>query len=371
MAELDWLDQTRKGYLHAYLIAPTNPDHVYGELEGVDWAASSVTAGYYTDTRTSGELTYVGDGWKPRGAFIRIVYEIPEWDYTREIGTYAPVKDPAKRSNGQWTTTLELHSMPYTMSLDIATCPTQIAAGASILTAMRKELEAAGRAYIFKAANDYRTTSPKLMETGKSRLSRLFELCQMSDNRLDVDGHGRMIIEPYVEPAKRPIVARIDLDDPRGIAYDDVQRSTNWLEMPTTAAVQYTFSEKGSDGKMAQREINAAVSVTATNHASRTVRGYNIVDFHSITELTPATGAGAQAKAKQYLENDAYEKIEWELKSKFLPIWEGDVIELVIPDGDPDYAGVRRCLVKNVDIAFPSMDMTLTLKETNSLDEED
>lgn len=371
MATIDWLDLTRQGYLHAYLISPTNPDHVYGELTGVDWAGSSLSAGYYTDTRTSGEITFVGDGWKPRGAFIRIVYEIPEWDYSRELGTYAPVKDPATRSNGQWETKLELHSMPYTMSLDIATCPMQIAAGASILTAMKTELENAGRAYIFKAPNDYRTTSPKLMETGKSRLSRLFELCSMSDNRLDVDGHGRMVIEPYVLPSKKPVVARIDLSDPRGIAFDGVQRSTNWLEMPTTAAVSYSYSDKDSDGNMVQREINAAVSVTATNHASRIVRGYNIVDFHSVSELSPATGFGAQAKAKEYLERDAYEKIEWELKSKFLPCWEGDVIELVVPDGDPEYAGVRRCLVKNVDLAFPTMDMTLTLKETNSLDEED
>lgn len=370
MAELDWLDQTRKQYLHAYLISPTNPDHVYGELEGVDWTKSSVSAGYYTDTRTSGTLTFVGDGWKPRGAFIRIVFEIPEWNYSKEIGTYAAVDDPATREKGRWVTKLELHSMPYTMNLDIATCPMTIATGASILTAMKYELENAGRAYVLKSPNDYRFTSPKILETGTSRLSRLYELCSMSDNRLDVDGHGRMTIEPYILPSKRPVVARIDLADARGIAFDGVQRSTNWLEMPTTAAVQYAYTED-VNGKMVNREINAAVSVTATNHASRTIRGYNIVDFHSLTELSPASGYGAQMKAQQYLERDAYEKIEWEMKTKFLPIWEGDVIELVVPDGDPEYAGVRRCLVKNVDIAFPSMDMTLTLKETNGLDEED
>ena len=372
MAEThDWLDQTRKGRLRAYLVSPTNPDHIYDELTGVQWDKSRLSAGYYTNTRTSGELAFAGDGWKPRGAFVRIVYEVPDWDYSVELGTYAATEDPTTRRNGNWYTTLTLHSMLYTMSLDIATCPTLISAGASMLTAMRRELEEAGRAYIFESANDYRFTSPKVLETGKSRLSRMYEICDMSDNRLDVDGHGRVLVAPYVSPSNRPVIARIDLSDPRGIAFDGVSRSTNWLEMPTMAAVNYTYSETDANGKMVNREINAAVSVMATNHASRTIRGYNIVDFHSLTELTPATGAGAQAKAKEYLEHDAYEKVEWELTAKYLPIWEGDVIELVVPDGDPMYSGTRKCLVKNCDISLPSMDMRLTLKEVNGLDEEE
>lgn len=371
MAELDWLDQTREDELHAYLVSPTNPDDIFDELLSVDWAASSISCGYYTDTRTSGSLVFVGDNYKPRGAFVRIVYEVPAWGYTRELGTFAPIEDPTARQNGQWKTTLELHSMPYTMSLDIATCPMQISAGANILTAMEYELTQAGRAYVFKDPNAYIFAHPKIMETGKSRLSRLFELCTLSDNRLDVDGHGRMTIEPYVLPAKRPTVATIDLSDPRGIAYDSVTRSTDWLGMPTTAAVSYSYSDKDANGESVTREINAAVSVLATNHASKTVRGYNIVDFREITDLSPATAAAAQQLAKTYLERDAYEKIEWEITTKFLPVWEGDVVELLVPDGDPLYAGTRRCMVKNIDLSFPHMDMTLTLKETNTPDEED
>lgn len=367
---LDWLDQTRKSRLRAYLVSPTNPDHVYEELTGVDWSASSLSAGYYTDTRTSGSLTFIGDGWNPRGAFIRIVHEIPEWDYEQELGTYAVIEDPATRSLGHWSNTLELHSMPYTMSLDIATCPMQIAAGASVTTAMKHELETAGRAYIFKAPNEYMFAHPKLMETGKSRLSRLFELCSLSNNRLDVDPHGRMVIEPYVLPAQRPVKAVIDLSDPRGIAYDSVARSTDWLGMPTTAAVSYSYSEKDASGEMVTREINAAVSVTATNHASKTVRGYNIVDFREVTDLSPATAMAAQQLAKRYLEENSYELIEWDITTKFMPLWEGDVIQLVIPDGDPMYSGTRRCMVKNLDLDLGTMDMTLTLKETNGLDEE-
>ena len=368
--EFDWLDHTHPGFLHAYLVSPTNPDHVYDELLGVDWAGSSISCGYYTNTRTSGSLTFIGEGWQPRGAFVRIVYEIPEIGYEQELGTYAVVNDPATRSDGQWENTLELQSMLYTMSLDIATSPTQIAKHTSIKTAMKYELEKAGRAFIFKDPNLIRFSAARIMETGKSRLSRMFEYCSMSNNRLDVDGHGRVTVEPYIKPKYSPVKFVIDLEDPRGNTFDEVTRRTNWLEMPTTAAVSYSYSDQ-VNGETVNKEINAAVEVSATNHAGRTIRGYNIVDFRTINELSPATNQAAQQMAKQILEDNSFEKIEWELKTKYLPIWEGDVIQLKVPDGEPTYTGTRKCLVKNIDIEFPTMNMTLTLKETNGLDEED
>ena len=47
------------------------------------------------------------------------------------------------------------------------------------------------------------------------------------------------------------------------------------------------------------------------------------------------------------------------------------MVELNIPDGEKAYRGVRKCLVKNLDIELRHMTMTATLKETASGDEED
>ena len=98
---IDWRDQTRKDVITFQMVTPTNVDKVYGELEGVDLSGSSLTASYYTDTRTSGKVRVVGGNWV-RGSMIRVIHSIPEWNYKKELGTddeaklkAALEKDPA------------------------------------------------------------------------------------------------------------------------------------------------------------------------------------------------------------------------------------------------------------------------------------
>ena len=107
-----------------------------------------------------------------------------------------------------------------------------------------------------------------------------------------------------------------------------------------------------------------------TSHASNAARGYTLTDYHSETELDPPTQAQAQRLAEEYLAKASVELREWKIKTKYLPnIWEGDVINLVVPDGEEEYRGTRKCLVKAIDMAGPYLDMTITLKETASGDE--
>ncbi|MBQ6649804.1 MAG: hypothetical protein IJM67_00975, partial [Atopobiaceae bacterium] len=141
--------------------------------------------------------------------------------------------------------------------------------------------------------------------------------------------------------------------------------STDWLQMPNVAAVQYTYNANGK-----QREIVASASVSASAHQSQSARGYTVTDLHQLTEMSPATAARAQQLAAQYLANDATEHVEWSLTTTYLPISAGDVVELVVHDGLADYRGRRKCLVKTCELDLGDMTMALTLKETASGDEE-
>lgn len=97
MANVDWADQTRLDVLTFQMVSPTNIEQVYGELDGVDLSGSSLTAAYYTDTRTSGRLKVVGGNWR-RGSMIRVIHAVPEWNYKAELGTYIVTDDGATRS---------------------------------------------------------------------------------------------------------------------------------------------------------------------------------------------------------------------------------------------------------------------------------
>ena len=370
---LDWKDLTRRDLITVQMISPNNLNDTFGELDGVDLSGTSIEGAYYTDVRSSGKLSYVGDGWV-RGSFIRIIHEVPEWDYRRVLGTFIVTDDGAVRRNGTWVTELTLQSTLFGLSTDLIPRPWTIATNAMALKAMRENMNTAGFAYDMSGAVDYKLKTPLVVESGTSRLAALYSLCTLSNNRLDVLPDGRVSVSQYVKPASKSAVARIDLSDPRGLALDGLARTTDWLQMVDTAAVSFKYSDtvkKGSKTETVQREITAYVHVSQELHQSHRSRGYTVTDFRSVSDMEPKTAARAQQLAQQYLKENAPELIEWELTTAYMPIWEGDVVELVIPDGIAEYRGVRKCLVKNIDVSLGDMTMKLTLKETASGDKGD
>ena len=360
----DGLNQKLKHELVVQMVSPQNPDVVVGVLDGVEPSGSSLSAAYYTDTRTSGKLSVVGDGWV-RGSFLRILVRFPSEGIERELGTYVVSDDPATRNHSRWASDLELPSMLYALSTPVGPRPWTIASGGSVREACESILQANRRPYVYEG-NDWTVDSPVVYESDTDALERLFSLCEMAGNRLDVNAHGEVVISPYVERRRMSAAFEIDLESPRGIAHDGVQRSSDRLSIPNRVAVAYRYSEQ-VDGETVEREINAHAD--ASGDTSFASRGYIVTDFRVLDDLSPATEARAQELADEYLGNQLG-LVEWQLDCQYLPIWEGDVVELVVHDGMDEYAGRRHCLVKNVELDLQYLTMRLTLKETASRDAE-
>lgn len=354
-----WENQEREDELIVYQVSPTNLDDVRDELEGVILSGSYIEGGYYTDIRASGSLEFLGDEWI-RGSFIRLVHRLP--GYERELGTFIVTDDPSTREKGVWHTNLDLKGILYGLSTDIAERSWTIGEGAYALDAMRQMLDSRNRQCII-SGNDYRFGATTVYEGGKSFLERLFSLCTLSNNRIDVDSHGRVTISPYVSPALRS--PKMELGISSGMLLDGVTRRTSWLSQPNRAAVLHTYSEND-----AQHEISATADLTVGELAFGN-RGYYITDFRQLDDLSPKTQDKAQSIANANLSNDR-ELVEWEVSSMYLPLWEGDIVTLKVDDGSSKYRGDRHCLVSNVKVDFsPGMEMELTLKETSGGDSDE
>lgn len=355
----DWSDQRRTDRIIVQRVSPSNLDAPMGELEGVVLQGSSVEAAYYSDTRTSARLNVRGGGWSP-GEFVRIVHQVPEWGWARELGTYIVTDRAGERTRGQWETPLNLQSMLYGLSLDALPRPWTVAANAMASKAMEQIMAQSVHAYV-DAAGDYKLKGARVIDAGTTRLAAMNELAGLRGARIDVDGHGRIVAAPYVAPRSKAPSWRFDLDDPRGIVEDSIGFSSNLLELADTVAISYSYSDGGRD-----RRIGATATVGSGSPVAAQARGYRIVDFRDVSELVPATAARASELAQSYLEAGASERIEWEIACAYVPIWEGDVVELAVPDGP--YPGVRKALVKSATINLDRMSMRLTLKETNGED---
>lgn len=358
------------------MVEANNLERVLGELDGVDLSGSSITAGYYTDTRVSAKLKIVGndsirtttDKWI-RSSFIRIVHEVEGENYSNELGTFLVTNDGATREGATWVYELELQSMLYAISTDLFVEPWVRARGSSAMDCARRILQVTGRPYIERGAYDSRLKSTLVLESGKSYLQHLYTCMTAANNRVDVDGHGRVTLSPYVSPDAKSPLFTIGMDETRGMIEEgSLKRTTDYLKMVDTVAVSYKYNDD-SGGESVEREINAYVKVPDSSPISHAKRGYSSTEFHSLNEMNPPTAARARELAKQYLANNR-ESVEWQLNCAYMPIWEGDVIVLNVPDGVDVYAGARKCLVKNVDIDLSTMQMSLTLRETASGEEE-
>lgn len=354
MTEPNWHELGKRWKVTYQMVTPASPDSTMGTLEGVIPSSATITESYYTDTRVQAQLSYIGDGWV-RQSFIRIIAQLPDEGYSEELGTFLATSDDASESKGEWKTTLELESMLYALDVQAGKAPWTVKKGSMALAAMKQMLNTCHRPYtVLGGAKDHQMGSNTVYETGGSYLERLYDLCDLCNDRLDVDGHGRVTIEPYIVPSARTASFTIDMGASDGIAIDGISRSSNYLDRPTECVV-YHREGSGADEKETRGYASNAGRVSFGS------RGYVITKVVELTDMSPNTTARANAIAAEKLASAAGESIEWQVTTEYMPIHAGDVGWLQ-NTGDPVYPNRQKVMVKNREIELEHMTMKLTLK---------
>lgn len=345
----DWRNMKMGHEIEVQMVSPKNLDAVLGILENVDLSGSSLIAAYNTDTRTSGKLRVVGDGLI-EDALIRIILRYGGEE--RELGTYAVWDAPSSEASGEWVYDLNLQSRLYTLSKDKGAGAWIIKDGTRALAMIRQDLEWAG--YEGRIDGNDAVLSgfeADPFKAGDSRVQHLMRLCSVSDNRLDVDGHGVITVSKYVAPSAKSAAYEIDLEDARGISLDGISRKSDRYSVENRVAIHYQGDGFDVDG---WADVEGAMSPQ--------VRGYVVTDFRSVNDLQPATAAAAFDKAREIAARKR-ESVTWTLTTMYLPLWEGDVVDLVVHGGAERYAGRRKCLVERLDLDLQHLTMKLALKE--------
>ena len=363
----DWRDTARTDIVRVWSVQPSTLETI-GEVTGIDLAASSLSAGYFTDTRTSGKLAIFGNG-PAKNQWVRITHEIPEWNFKETLGTYLVKDERFERDHGEWKRTLELQSTLYGLSTNLAHQPWALSEGASCLNAIRQLLKSCGSKYVESNPADAAVTQTFVMESGKSQLERLYDLCSRSGNRLDCNRNGYVSVSHYVNPAIKPACFTFDLADPRGIVEDKLTMNDTSLTRPTESVVRYKWTEGHESKKKGTHKTEKEAIGTAYAGGSQSAdsRGFVVTDW---TDVTDEHHEDLNELAKRSLARLSPDRIEWTLNTTYLPIWEGDVVNLVLKDGPVGYSGTRKCVVKSIDIDLRYCAMNLTLKETGSPDED-
>jgi hypothetical protein len=353
MSTPDWSDTTREDRLRFYDVDPHSLE-VRQELTGVELSGSTITWGYYTDTRVSGSIKVLNSNHIDH-SLIRVVHTVPDWGYSNPLATLLVTGDDAERDEGAWLTTYECHSTLTMLADDLLRCMFCARKGNKATDLLKNLLNDCGHKYsISGSAHDYRYSSDgTALAFGASALAGVNDVCGTAGDRVDVDGNGVITISAYTTPANITPAWTLDLTDSRTNTLDDITRSSSRLSTPTREIVYCTTTDSKNNSVTYFGYADATTGETAAK------RGYTLAEVQSVTDLT--SNAAATASAKSYLADNTDEDCEWQIKMLYMPMKTGETAYVTFPDGDDE--GRHHCLIKNIELDLSDMVMNVTFKE--------
>ena len=334
---IDWRDPAREDDIRFQMIDPNNLDIVYGDLTDVLLSDTSITYGYYTDTRYSSGISFLkGNNYIPN-AWIRIIHDVPSEGYSNELGTFIPTS-PCEKWNGAVVVTLDLQSPIWGLKEDLTTSKFTIGKKTSALKAFKSLCESCNRPYVLENPNDYTVPNAIVYDVATSKLDILFDLCDLMNNRLELDGHGRLLL--YPTPDNKTLTPEwvLDVDDQRSmVIHGTIEMDTELDDLPSRAIVV--------DGsKVGVADLDDGVEYSAHQ------RGY--------VKAAKYDGKGnVQSLARQHLDESS-KVVHYKMDTLYFPAKCGDNAIFIL-DGEKHY-----CMIQSIDpLNLATMTMTITLRE--------
>lgn len=350
---MNWLDSTREDTLTFEMVSPFSYDSM-GMLDGVILDGSSLTYGYYTDSRVSGTLNVVDSNYIDN-TLIRITHHVQADDYAKVLGTFFVTSDDLSYEHGVYSGSLELHSMIQALSDDIHRDCFTIANGTYASTVIKSLVGYEGLQLNLTSCPDHRYSDAKVYDYGENVLTTVFDQCDLMGARLDVDGYGTIQVNKYAEPSAQTPMFDFDFSSPQSVIAGSVSVSSD--RFTTINGTGIHFKGKNANGNDA--EYFATADVSSASPASFGRRGRRVIKTYNVTDMQPPTQKQAQNLANRYLDENDDEALEY----SFTGFYIGDLTEGSVVRFSLDGQTWRKCLVKSMDVSLsPGMPTKYTLK---------
>lgn len=227
---MDWRDRSRVDRFAYEMIDPHNLTNTRGWMRNV--TSASITQGYYSDTRISGKLEGVDTGYIVN-SLIRIYHYVDAENYVEILGTFFVNDLSVKVKGGLEIESFELTSMLTRISNDYLEHHYAYGNGTSYLDILKSMLTQWDIDFEVDDNVAHRYVSgSRLYECEDSKLSTLYDVCDVLNARMDIAPNGVVTIKKYILPSKREpietlstsnmtITSEITIDEPR---YDAINR---------------------------------------------------------------------------------------------------------------------------------------------------
>lgn len=316
-----WLDKTREDRFVYEMIDPFNLSISRGYLHNIVSGSGKLTFGYETDTRVSGSFEAVDSGYEAN-SLIRIHHYVDAYDFHEELGTFFAKKDNENK-NGILVENFTLTSMLSRVSDDSLFSNYPVNAGTSTKEVLSSLFSLFNMEYsIDSSCNNMLYPSSTIYTVGTGVLELLSNIASNQYSRLDVDGHGTILIKPILRHKNKPISERLFQND--GIILDSIKINDKKFDILNRILVTSTVDET---------TVYGYADMPATSPVSYARIGRRNTKQQNISDINPFTSAQASSIAKTEIKEYEREPDEYVFRSLYFPFTMGEVIELNFNNG--------------------------------------
>ncbi len=367
------MDWERTGYIYdvqVNVVHQTDVDNTLGLLSGVQLEDMHVVENYNSDARVQASVSTLvksntSDGYIDN-ARLRILLMIPDRTWSEELvtGYVSDIKET--KENGYTKRVYTIEGTIWGLLEHKIDSPIIIGRGTSMVKVWCNLLETLTKMqYEAGSAADYLFGNTFIYEAGSSLATILFEISN-GYSRMDVDGHGRITLTPYISPASKTPTKLISFDDPKTLSLLPLEKVDSRYEAPGRAIVTATVSVTNNDGSSAQEIIVGSYDAPSTHDTSIEVRGWlrTRTDSFSGSNDIPSK-SDLDAIARSNWEENQKNGAEWTCSSIFKDYHAGEVVNLItdVTCDESHPVNVVKAYIKSVRTNLVDMTQELSLKE--------
>lgn len=338
-------------------------------VDGTEQALTGITGGsltwnWFSDTEVSGSLT-ASNTPMLQNAIVRVYLCSRLGDDTEriELATCFAHTSRGHYEHGVYSGEIELVGTLARYTEDKMWKDWSIPKGGSALTYLGYLMRYLGGVYVVKGVKDKKFSTNKIVEFGKSPYTAINVIASVCDAQVNADSHGRLVFEPYVSAANKPVKGEIP-SGVKSLTLDGIDIESTQNGTPNRAAVMYKYKETYTSGgkqKTRERVIYGLASTAKSSVTSAQRAGRFITETYTPKEMKPQTQARANQLAATYLKQAGGFTTSYTFNMLYYPVHIGEVWGFK--------HGSIRCdgIITQIDMQLvPGAPMTVTMRRVRS-----
>lgn len=354
MSEPNWESAELDHRLRVEMTDAMRHEDTFGRLDASE-SFGNITMDMTTNTIAQASINCPDwDQWI-ENSWIRIVHEIPSYDYRNVLGTFFVYSEGRSFEYGSTAASPSLYSSLKALSMDKVPSPIFVAEGAPISKVFGALLDPFAKYRISPECGEYYYTSTYVIDAGASKLDALRSLCANVNWEYRLEGDGTIVFIPYKPYESRPISYTIDARSENSVIHENTLKPEGSERMTPGRSI-VVWKGDGTDDE----PVSAFADVTSDNVASPQRRGYIVAELHELSDLNgDRTAQNALIYARQFLDKDSRVLRKWSMDTLWLPIEIGDCV-MFRPDDEDNFI---RTIAQYVEYDFSKWKLKLTLAE--------